>query len=384
MLDKQKDIDAHRRRHARSHARGDRDRRRWTSASTCTCRSRSAGRCRKRGISPQKAKANPKVVTQMGNQGHSTDGARTGYEYITGGAIGDVREVHVWTNRPLGYWPQGIPRPAPLRAANPDRPLGWNGPGVDARLAAAMVGNYPFRTSCSWDLFLGVAPQRRLPPDLSPVQLARLGGLGPGRARRHGRAPHRSPVLVAEPRHADDRSKRISTPFNGATLSERDDDVLRVPGARQHAAGEADVVRRRVHAAEAGGDGRRAAERRRGHPLHRHQGQDAAGHLRPQPAAAPEVAARVVRRAEAEARAHRARGARDELGGGDQGQGRDLQPVRVRGAADRGHAARRRRAACRRQDPLRRREQARHQHDQDGEPGRRSRTSSSRATTGKG
>ena len=43
----------------------------------------------------QKAKDNPKVVTQMGNQGHSQDGARTGYEYITGGAIGDIREIHV-------------------------------------------------------------------------------------------------------------------------------------------------------------------------------------------------------------------------------------------------------------------------------------------------
>ena len=31
--------------------------------------------------------------------------------------------------------------------------------------------------------------ERRVSPDLSPVQLARLGGLGPGRARRHGRAP---------------------------------------------------------------------------------------------------------------------------------------------------------------------------------------------------
>src|SRR4051794_5611442 len=105
----------------------------------------------------QKAKAT-KVVTQMGNQGHSMDGARTGYEYITGGAIGDIKEVHVWTNRPLGYWPQGIPRPAPMPAANADKPLAWNGPGVDARLAAAMTGNYPVPEKLSWDLFLGVAP----------------------------------------------------------------------------------------------------------------------------------------------------------------------------------------------------------------------------------
>ena len=60
----------------------------------------------------QKAKTT-KLVTQMGNQGHSRDEARLGYEYITSGAIGEIREVHVWTNRPLGYWPQGVPRPTP-------------------------------------------------------------------------------------------------------------------------------------------------------------------------------------------------------------------------------------------------------------------------------
>jgi predicted dehydrogenase len=98
-----------------------------------------------------------KVVTQMGNQGHSSDEARAGYEMITSGVIGDIREIYVWTNRPLGYWPQGIPRPAPL-PENPQRPLGWNGRGVDVRLAGALSGNYPVPDRLSWDLFLGVAP----------------------------------------------------------------------------------------------------------------------------------------------------------------------------------------------------------------------------------
>jgi len=116
----------------------------------------------------QKAR-DTKVVTQMGNQGHSMDGARLGYEYITGGAIGDVREVHVWTNRPLGYWPQGVPRPAPL-PANPQRPLRWNGPGVDARLANALMmpGSYPIPDQLSWDLFLGVAPPVEYHPIYHP------------------------------------------------------------------------------------------------------------------------------------------------------------------------------------------------------------------------
>ena len=49
------------------------------------------------------------VATQMGNQGHAGEGVRRLTEWIRGGAIGTVREAHVWTNRPV--WPQAIPRP---------------------------------------------------------------------------------------------------------------------------------------------------------------------------------------------------------------------------------------------------------------------------------
>lgn len=55
------------------------------------------------------AKKYPKLVTQMGNQGHSGDDGRRVVELIRGGVIGKVREVHVWTNRPV--WPQGIAKP---------------------------------------------------------------------------------------------------------------------------------------------------------------------------------------------------------------------------------------------------------------------------------
>ncbi len=51
------------------------------------------------------------VATQMGNQGTSSKGLREGVEVIQSGAIGNVTQIHVWTNRPV--WPQGIPRPAP-------------------------------------------------------------------------------------------------------------------------------------------------------------------------------------------------------------------------------------------------------------------------------
>ncbi|XOV91968.1 MAG: Gfo/Idh/MocA family protein [Bacteroidota bacterium] len=52
------------------------------------------------------AAAKNKVVTQMGNQGGSGDGVRESMEIYNAGLIGDVFEVHSWTNRPV--WPQGL------------------------------------------------------------------------------------------------------------------------------------------------------------------------------------------------------------------------------------------------------------------------------------
>jgi len=53
-----------------------------------------------------KTAAEKKIVTQMGNQHHANQGNRRIVEWIRDGAIGDVLEVHTWTNRPV--WPQGI------------------------------------------------------------------------------------------------------------------------------------------------------------------------------------------------------------------------------------------------------------------------------------
>jgi predicted dehydrogenase len=109
--------------------------------------------------------AETKLVTQMGNQGHSQDGARRGQEYLMAGAIGDIREIHVWTNRPYAYWPQGVPRPS---AAGADTPA-WNSAGLNARLAAAMsAASHPVPDTLSWDLFLGVAPQVEYHPVYHP------------------------------------------------------------------------------------------------------------------------------------------------------------------------------------------------------------------------
>ena len=50
-----------------------------------------------------------KLVTQMGNQGSASDGLRRAVETIQDGLIGQVHEVHVWTNRPV--WLQAMGRP---------------------------------------------------------------------------------------------------------------------------------------------------------------------------------------------------------------------------------------------------------------------------------
>ena len=55
-----------------------------------------------------------RVVTQMGNQGTSMEGVRRATELVRAGVIGQVREVHVWTDRPIGYWKQGLEAPTEI------------------------------------------------------------------------------------------------------------------------------------------------------------------------------------------------------------------------------------------------------------------------------
>ncbi len=72
-----------------------------------------------------------KVVTQMGNQGHAGHGVREMCEMLWSGAIGDVTEAHIWTNRPI--WPQGIDRK--MRAEEPPETMAWD----------LWIGSAPFR-----------------------------------------------------------------------------------------------------------------------------------------------------------------------------------------------------------------------------------------------
>ncbi len=94
------------------------------------------------------------VVTQMGNQGHSSKDARRINEWIEAGIIGPVTEVHIWTNRPI--WPQGLPRPLqPAELLRKSSASSWNRRTVSEATASAMGGAYPMPEGLRWDLYLG-------------------------------------------------------------------------------------------------------------------------------------------------------------------------------------------------------------------------------------
>jgi Oxidoreductase family, NAD-binding Rossmann fold/Oxidoreductase family, C-terminal alpha/beta domain len=97
------------------------------------------------------------VVTQMGNQGHSTEDSLRVNEIVAAGILGPIRDVHVWTNRPI--WPQGVPRPDVLigRPAN----VSWNAQGISQTLAGGIGGTFTTPPTLNWDLFLG--PSKFIP-----------------------------------------------------------------------------------------------------------------------------------------------------------------------------------------------------------------------------
>ncbi len=91
------------------------------------------------------------VITQMGNQGTSHDGFRANVELVRSGALGDVHEVHVWTNRPFRDWAKGDMywKQAPDLTSRPA-----DKPAVPAHI--------------KWDVWLGPAPERPYHPVYLP------------------------------------------------------------------------------------------------------------------------------------------------------------------------------------------------------------------------
>lgn len=137
-----------------------------------------------------------KVATQMGNQGMAFEGNRLINEWIWDGAIGPVREVHCWSDRPTHsgkpplYWAQGIERPQ-------DAP--------------------PVPKTLDWDLWLGPAKYRPYHPAYAPFRWRGwwdFGSGGLGDMGIHNLAPVWSALKLGAPTsvHAS------STLFNDETL----------------------------------------------------------------------------------------------------------------------------------------------------------------------
>ncbi len=91
------------------------------------------------------------VKTQMGNQAHAHDNLRRMVELVRAGIIGDVREVHTWTNRPI--WPHAMPR-YPQKEPVPDH-IDWDlwvGPAPFHDYSSKIV---PFNWRGYWDYGTG-------------------------------------------------------------------------------------------------------------------------------------------------------------------------------------------------------------------------------------
>ena len=93
------------------------------------------------------------VQTQMGNQGHSGEGDRLLCEWIWDGAIGEVREAHAWTGRPV--WPQGVEFDRPKETV-------------------------PVPEGLDWDLWIGPAQYRPYHPTYHPAKWRAWQDFGTG------------------------------------------------------------------------------------------------------------------------------------------------------------------------------------------------------------
>ena len=204
-----------------------------------------------------------KVATQMGNQGYSNEGTRQAAEMVWAGEIGNVTEVHAWTDRP--WWPQGLTEiPAPdARPATLDWDL-WLG-NANKRPYTSGGAGYPnqygnFYQPFNWRGFYDFG----------------CGALGDMACHILG-APNMA-LRLGAPTSVECISKEGTSSFH---VPEEVGDPVRFPGPRQHASGEDFLARRPERSAP---DGWRSRRRIVGRPAFRNRACRAAP---PRPPAAP-------------------------------------------------------------------------------------------------
>jgi predicted dehydrogenase len=86
------------------------------------------------------------VATQMGNQGTASNDLREAAAIIKSGALGKVKECHVWTNRPI--WDQGIDKPSDTPECPPN--VHWNEWIGPAEMRPYHPAYHPFKWRGWW------------------------------------------------------------------------------------------------------------------------------------------------------------------------------------------------------------------------------------------
>jgi predicted dehydrogenase len=124
------------------------------------------------------------LVTQMGNQGHNVEGTMQTVEWIRAGVIGDVTEVHMWSNRPM--WKQGYL----------DRPAGIEVPA-----------------NLNYDIWLGPAPEKPYHPDILHFSWRGLWDYGTGAMGDMGAHTFDAPIWALN-LGMPTKIQATSTPFN--------------------------------------------------------------------------------------------------------------------------------------------------------------------------
>jgi len=124
------------------------------------------------------------VITQMGNQGHTYNDNRMLKEWLDAGVVGKVKEIHVWTNRPI--WPQG-------------------------NAASFKPGDAP--DFLNWPLWLAQCPDMPYSPEIHPFKwrgYLEFGGGAIGDMGCHLMDPIFYALDLGIPRHAEATTEELT------------------------------------------------------------------------------------------------------------------------------------------------------------------------------